>query len=473
LLTILVVWRIRSASHAIPAIAVLPFLNLSGNPSDEYLADGISEELTETLAEFNDLRVVARTSAFQYKGKSVDVGEIGRNLRAEAVLEGSIVKRDGRLRVIAQLIRTSDGYHLWSHSYDADLAGLPQVEAAIGQAAREKLAPSSAPPAAGEMAAARNPEAHDLYMRAVYEFNLRTEASTRQAMDLARQAAEKDPAFAQPYVVMAACESQLTQLTAAPAHAGAERAWQEIAKALAIDPANSGAHAQKALLAYTDHWDWPQAEREFKLALAAGSHGSAENLYGWCLITRGRFNEARRRLQMAAELDPLSLGPQLNQVEELLAERSYPEARDKVEQVLRTAPSNAVALTLKNAIAFWQNDCEGARASSGKLIEIYPNAPGARLSGFAAEYVCGHPDQARAEAGELFQHSSGNLSPYSIAGAIALSGNAGNVMPYLEKSADLREPRLLMLKYDRVFDAIRQDPRFLALERKLGLLNVL
>ncbi len=472
LLAAVLVWRLRTAGPPTPmAIAVLPFLNLSGDASDEYLADGISEELTETLAEFNDLRVVARTSAFQYKGKSIDVSEIGRNLRAGAVLEGSVAKRGDRLRVIAQLVRTSDGYHLWSHSYDTTLGELQAVEAGIAISSREKLAPSGAKAVLVDVTVARNPEAHDLYMRAVYEFNQRTEASTRQAMDLARQATEKDPAFAQPFVVMAAGESQLTQLQAGSPREGAERAWQYIAKALAIEPANSGAHAQKALLAYTDQWDWPQAEREFKLALAAGSHGSAENLYGWCLITRGRFEEARRRLQLAAELDPLSLGPQLNQIEDLMAERNYPEAKRRVDQILRTAPTNSVALSQANSIGFWQKDCSGARAASDKLLELYPKAPGARLTGFAADSVCGHPDEARAAALELYRHPSGYLSPYSIAGGLALSGNADPVMPYLEKSAELREPRLMMLKYDRVFEPIRQDPRFIALERKLGLIE--
>ena len=469
--TIFAVWRMRSAAATTPAsIAVLPFLNLSGDSGDEYLADGISEELTETLAESNDLRVVARTSAFQYKGKSLDVGEIGRNLRAGAILEGSVAKRGGEFRVIAQLIRTSDGYHLWSHSYDATLAELPAVESGIAKAAREKLTPTSIRPAAME-AAARNPEAHDLYMRAVYAFNQRTEASTRQAMDLARQATEKDPTFAQPFVVMAAGESQLTQLEVETPRAAAERARQDIAKALALDPANSGAHAQKAVLAYTDQWDWPQAESEFKLALAAGSHGSAENLYGWCLATRGRFPEARRRLQLAAELDPLSLGPQLNQVSELLAEQNYPEAKRKVDQILATSPTNSIALSLATAVGFWQGDCSSTRAASQKLLELYPKAPGAQLGGFTADYVCGHPDQARAATADLFQHLSGYMSPYVIAGSLALNGNADAVMPFLEKSAELREPRLMMLKYDRVFDWVRRDARFIALERRLGLLE--
>lgn len=466
------IWRIKTpATPTAPlAIAVLPFLNLSGDASEEYLADGITEELTETLAESNDLRVVARTSAFQYKGKNIDVGEIGRNLRAGAVVEGSVAKRGDQLRVIAQLIRTSDGYHLWSHSYDATLAQLPAAEASIAQAAREKLAPSSAK-SMPEPAAARNPEAHDLYMRAVYEFNIRTEASTRQAMDLARQAAEKDSTFAQPYVVMAAGESQLTQLQAEPPREGAGRAWQYIAKALALDPQNSGAHAQKALLAYTDQWDWPQAEKEFKLALAAGSHGSAENLYGWCLITRGRFDESKRRLQAAAELDPLSLGPQLNQVEELMQERNYQEARRKVDQILHTAPKNAVALSLAVSVGFWQRDCAYTKIAADKLTELYPKAPGLKLSKVAADDVCGHAEDARTEVKELLQNQAGYTSPYSIAGILAFEGSTDEAMRYLNQSAELREPRLLMLKYDRVFDSIRKEPRFVALEKKLGLLE--
>jgi adenylate cyclase len=465
------VWRLRSAVPATPnSVAVLPFLNLSGDASDEYLGDGISEELTQALAEFNDLRVVARTSAFQYKGKGADVREIGRNLRAGAVLEGSVARRGGQFRVIAQLIRTSDGYHLWAHTYEATLADLLPVETGIALATREILAPSaSAPPK--EVLTARNADAHDLYMRSVYEFNQRSEASTRQAIDLARQAAEKDPSFAQPYILMAAGESQLTTIQAQAPRAGAERAWQDIAKALALDPNSSGAHAQKALLAYTDHWDWPQAEKEFRLSLAGGSHASAESLYGWCLMTRGRFDEARRRLQVAAELDPLSLGPQLNQVEELMDERKYSEARKKVDRVLSTAPANPVALGLATSIAFWQKDCPAATASSGKLLELYPQAPSVRLSGLAADFVCGHQAEAKKAVAELFRNHPGYLSPYAMAATYALGGDAERTMMYLEQSAELHEPSLMQLKVDPVFDAVRKDARLVALERRLGLLE--
>jgi serine/threonine-protein kinase len=470
IVTAWVIWRARTSPPATPtAVAVLPFLNLSGDAADNYLGDGISDELTETLAEFNDLRVVARTSAFQYKGKSVDVREIGQNLRAGAVIEGSVARRDGRFHVIVQLIRTSDGYHLWSHTYDASLAELPSVEAGIAQVAREKLAPSA--PAPKEVTT-RNPEAHDLYMRAAYELNRHTVDSTKQAMELAGQASAKDPSFAQPYVIMAAGESQLNTLLVQSPHAAAERALADIAKALALDPQNNPAHAQKALLAYTDQWDWPQAEREFRLALAAGSHSSAENLYGWSLMTRGRFAEARQHLQIAAELDPLSLGPQLNQVQELIHERNYPEARSKVEAILRTAPVNPVALYLASTTAYWQRDCPGATAWSRKLLDAYPGAMGSVATREVADVLCGRPFDFKSEwAEQLRKHPSGYFSPYSGAATFAFGNDADIAMSYLQKSAELREPVLLSLKVDRAFDSIRQDPRFIALERRLGLLD--
>jgi serine/threonine-protein kinase len=470
-------WLLRTAAPRVPAsIAVLPFLNLSGDPGYEYLGDGISEELTESLAQSADLRVVARTSAFQYKGKGADVREVGRKLGARAVLEGSVGRRGEQFHVVAQLIRASDGYHLWSDAYDTGVAELPAVEARIGQAVRDKLNPSassaSGAAAAKETQTASDPEAHDLYLRAAYEFSRRTVDSTRHAMELARQAVQKDPSYAQPYVLMAAAESQLSQVFAQTPHAANERARQDIAKALELDAGNHGAHAQLAMLAYTDQWDWPRAEREFRIALATGSHGSAENLYGWCLMTRGRFAEARQHLEVAEELDPLSLGPQLNQVELMITGQNYREARRKVEHILETAPSNFVALALASSVAVSQKDCPALIDWSQKLLAGYPQSPYSHLTTLGADAYCGHADQVDAKfAAILSGHPPGFLSPYAVAVVYAVRGDADRAMSYLQKSADLREATILMLKVERVFDRMRQDRRFVALERQIGLLE--
>lgn len=469
------VWLVRSP--AVPAsIAVLPFLNLSGDPANEYLGDGISEEVTEALAQSADLRVVARTSAFQYKGKSADVREIGRRLGARAVLEGSVGRRGEEFHVVAQLIRSSDGYHLWSEAYDAGLAELPSVEARIGQAVREKVSPpapgADRTVAAADAKTAKDPAAHDLYLRAAYEFSRRTVDSTRRAIELAGESVQKDTSYAPPYVLMAAAESQLSTLFAQAPHAASERVRRDVARALELDPGNNGAHAQLAMLAYTDQWDWPRAERQFRLALATGSHGSAENLYGWCLMTRGRFAESRRHLEIAAELDPLSLGPQLNQVEELLAERSYQEARHKVQQILDTAPSNFVALALASSVALYQRDCTAVTRWSQNLLQEYPQSPYAHLQSLAQDAFCGHPERVDAHLAEIVSgRPPGYLSPYSLAAVYAFRNEPDRAMSYLQKSADLREPTILMLKVERAFDQIRQDRRFVALERQLGLLE--
>jgi tetratricopeptide (TPR) repeat protein len=226
------------------------------------------------------------------------------------------------------------------------------------------------------------------------------------------------------------------------------------------------------MLAYTDEWDWPKAEREFRLALAKGSHGSAENLYGWCLMTRGRFTEARQHLEIAAELDPLSLGPQLNQVEEMLAERNYGQARRKAEQILETAPSNFIALALASTVALLQGDCPALTAWDQKLLTTFPQSPYAHLNSLGADAFCGHPERVDAKLAAIVSgHPPGYLSPYSLAAVYAFRGDADRAISYLRKSADLREPTILTLKIERAFDRVRQDQRLIALERQIGLLE--
>jgi len=467
------VWLLRTAAPAAPrSIAVLPFLNLSGDPGNEYLGDGISEEVTEALSQSPDLRVVSRTSAFQYKGKSADVREVGRKLGAGAVLEGSFGRRGEQFHVVAQLIRASDGYHLWSDAYDAAVAELPAVEARIDQSVREKLNASLPSVAAAKESSPKDPEAHDLYFRSAFEFSRRTVDSTRHAIELAQQAVHKDPSYAQPYVLMASAESQLSQLFAESPHDAAERARGDVAKALQLDPGNSGAHAQSAMLAYTDEWDWPRAEREFRLALTTGSHGSAENLYGWCLMTRGRFAEARKHLENAAELDPLSLGPPLNQVEEMMAELDYAGAKRKVDRILETAPSNFVAMALAFGVAIREGDCPGVIQWNHKLLATFPQSPYAHLTSLGVDGFCGHPERVDGKLADILSgHPPGFLSPYSVATVYGVRGDADRAMNYLQKSAQLREPTILMMKVERAFDHVRQDGRFIALERQVGLVQ--
>ncbi len=476
---VVIAWRVMTQPPAPPSIAVLPFLNLSGDPANEYLGDGISDEVTEDLAESPGLRVVARTSAFQFKGKNLDMREIGERLSAAAVLEGSVGRRGEQLHLVAQLIRARDGYHIWSETFDGGAADLPELESRIAQSVRDKLsvgerrngsAAASGSRSVGEIRTARNPEAHDLYLRASLEFSRRTVDGSRKAIELAQQASDKDPTYAAPFVLMAAAESQLTTLLMESPHLAAERERRDVSEALALDPNNMTAHGLKAMLDYVDDWNWPEAEREFQQALSPGSHGSVENLYGWCLMTRGRFAESRTHLQIAAELDPLSLGPQLNEVLESIFEGQRAAAKGKLGEILKRAPDNPVALAQRLLIAVLEHDCGAATPAARTLTARYPNLPFTRLGILEMDSACQRESQAEADLAEIV-HSQADRqqSPYSLADIFFARGETDRAFEYLNRSAELREPSILYLKIDHTFDKARTDPRLVALEQRLGL----
>ena len=230
-------WAVRKP-EVTATMAVLPFLNLSGDPGKEYLGDSIADELTETLAESKDLRVVARTSAFQYKNKTDDVREIGRKLNVNAILEGSIQQRGDRYRVIAQLIRTADGYHLWSRTYDTSPLELQQVEAEIARSTGQALLPAKSSVTAGAVTIV-NPEAHELYLRSIYQLQLRTPESLRESLALAEKAVQVDPSYVRAYGAIVRVLGSLTPLGLIAPPEAAARARVEFRKALELDPGYS------------------------------------------------------------------------------------------------------------------------------------------------------------------------------------------------------------------------------------------
>jgi TolB-like protein/Tfp pilus assembly protein PilF len=471
-----IIWYTTSSSQrpvmSAASIAVLPFLNMSGNASMDYMGDSIADEITGSLAESNDLRVVGRTSSFQYKGKGADIRKIGRELDASAVLEGSITGNDlAKLRILVQLIRTSDGYHLWSHAYETDSADLQRTEAEIARVAGEKLVPS-AKLHLETLQSTSNSDAHDLYMRAIYAFHLRTVTAEREALRLAKESSAKDPKYVLPYLVVAQAELQLSTLLAESPRQAAANARDAIDRALALDPLNSDAHAEKALLAYTEDWDWPQAEREFLLALGHGSRAQAHNLYGWSLMTRGRFDDASAHLRIAAELDPQSLGPLLNQALNSIMRRDILSAGQRLDQVLQKNPNSFAALAMRTTVAVLQNDCKVALSYSTKLSETTSGLPIGELSGASVNSMCGHPEKARALAAKIRGGSlDGYLPAYSLAILYSTLGDREGVLESLRKSAEAHEPVILYLKVDPTWDRFRSDPLFQSLEHKVGLLN--
>jgi serine/threonine-protein kinase len=291
-----------------PSIAVLPFADMSPEKDQEYFAEGIAEELINALAHVQDLRVVARTSAFALRGLNLDIREIGRKLDVQAVLEGSVRKAGRRLRVTAQLINVEDGFHLWSERYDRDMADIFAIQDEITAAIVESLKVTLR---IGEKTALRkrstiDPEAYSLYLKGLYFYARPSPESYSRALDSFQAAVAKDPNFALAYAGMANVFGGLGVLNLAPPSEMWPKAKAAFQKALSLDENLAEAHAVAALLAFWYEWDWEAAGRSFDRALSlnpgdAMSHGQRGLFY----LNRRKFDEAVREIRKALELDPI------------------------------------------------------------------------------------------------------------------------------------------------------------------------
>jgi len=469
---ILWVVRYRTRTAASPtSIAVLPFLNLSGDPGKDYLGDSLTDELTGALAEANTLQVVARTSAFQFKNKGADVRQVGRALNASALLEGSIGQQGAGFRVVVQLIRAADGYHLWSRTFDVQPAELQKVEVEIVRNTILALTSSSyfSNPAELIMTTS-NHEAHDLYLRARYALFQDKPDDLRTAITLAKQAIDKDPSYPLPYETIGTAEGQLALITLQTQKTACELGAPWIEKAIALNPRFGDAHAVHAIGAYTCKWDWPSAEAEFKLAADLGSR-KAHSLYGWSLATRGRFAEAENQFQILEKSDPLAMGPRQNHAILLIAQRKYEEAKQQARYILQLDSRSIVAQGIVSWIFIIQRNCPAADSETQKLVEWYPHLPITTFTVALGAAACGRPQEAHRYLDQVDRNAAPGTSFYQLAMISATLADADRTMNYLRQAAGNREQQIMYLKNEPLFDKLRGDPRFVSLERQVGLLG--
>ena len=451
----------------IDAIVVLPFANYSPNHQDEYIADGMTEELTNDLAQWHDLRVVARTSAFAFKGKGEDVRTIGQQLGVDAVLEGSFTRQGDQIRITAQLNRTADGYHLWSHSYETQSSNLLilQEQVANSITAAIQQVRGGSPPPIREPAA--NPQAHDVYLQGEYQLYLNTPASVTKAIDLFNQAVAIDPSFARAWLGIGSAEIVATSLTTVTHEESIPRVRQAAQKALDLDPNLGDAHALLADVDYTWNWNWTQAEPEFRRALSLGAGPEARTRFAWSLATRGQFSEAHQQFHLAAEQDPLAVGPPFDEFFAYNFERNLAGQKQVLQRMLQIHPDFFGTHALTVVLAVQQRDCTTARAEADWLLKTYPNVP-ATQSTLAITSACSgdNPETLRRIARMIALHAPA----YQLAIAYALLHDTNNAIAQLSKSADAHEGQILYLRFDPFFDEIRSDPRYVAIEHRVGLL---
>ena len=275
----------RFGPTGIESLVVLPFVNLSVAQENDYFADGLTEELTNDLARIQGLRVIARTTAFQFKGKAQDIREIGRRLGVGSVLEGSVRRQANRIRVTAQLNSVANGYHLWSQTYDSDTGNLFDVQddIALRIADTFKLHLAGATP---HHRPTESVEAHTLYLEGLHLRNTTDPAAVRKAVEYFQQALQKDPNYAAPYAGLADCYAILAWSNAMPAGEAYPLAKAAADRALALDETLAAAHTSKALVALMFDWDWKAAGREFQRAVELNpSDAEAHHWYShYCIV---------------------------------------------------------------------------------------------------------------------------------------------------------------------------------------------
>jgi TolB-like protein/DNA-binding winged helix-turn-helix (wHTH) protein len=454
-------------------LAVLPLRNLSGNPAEEFFSDGLTEEMITQLGRLqpDGLGVIARTTTMQYKSTTKHADQIGRELGVDYILEGSVRRGNEQVRISAQLIRVSDQTHVWADSYQRDARDVLAVQSQVASDIAREISLKLTPRNRAMLASARsvNPKAHEQYLRARYLWNKRTEDGLQRSIAAFQQAIEADPSYASSYAGLADAYIASGNWGFIAPKDAYPRAKSAAAKALAIDDDSAEARVALAYATYLYDWNAGQAEAQFRRALQLNpSYASGHQWYAVFLASRGRFDEAIAQINLARQLDPLSLI--INDVVgwiHALARRND-RAIEEFRKALDLDPNfypvrYDLGITYagigKHAEAVEQ--LEAARALSGDTERT--------LSGLAYAYARGG-DRANAETllARLHEMSKGRYVPaFDIAEVYAALGEKDVAFSLLEKSYQDRHPWLVMLRVTPIFDPLRSDPRYSELVRRI------
>ncbi len=451
------------------SIAVLPFADLSPEKNQEYFCDGMTEEIIDALSKIGGIRVVARTSSFAFKGKQQDIREIGKKLNVAAVLEGSVRKDGNRLRVTAQLNSVADGYHLWSDTYERELKDVFTVQDEISRAIVNKLQLKLTTPEA--IASRGNLQAYELYLQGRYHWRRWRTEGAEQAIHYFEAAIQKDPKYAAAYAGLAESYCWLGFFGALPPNEAMPKARQAAQKALTLDDSLAEAHTALAYVKTLYEFDWTTAEREFKRAIQLNS-GDADAHFGYgitYLAPLGRFDESVKEMQIARDLDPLS------PIENTYLGLAYQFAGKRTEGIaeyrkaLELDPNFVEArLSLANCYLdqptikefFAQLDLAEGLAHESRIDLM--RATAYAIQGRKADALQLVHKWEKPEGGAFVRSTS-------IAGVYAVVGDREQMYTWLDKAYADRDGMLAYTNSQGSLRRYRTEPRFIALEKKLGL----
>jgi TolB-like protein/DNA-binding winged helix-turn-helix (wHTH) protein/Tfp pilus assembly protein PilF len=473
---ILVGWLLQSRgrSPAIRSLAVLPLENLSGDPSQEYFADGMTDQLIATLGQISALRVISRTSVMGYKGARKPLPQIAGELNVDAVIEGSTMRAGGRVRITVQLIEAAADQHLWAQSYEGDvrdtLALQSRVARAIADAIRVNVQPKEQ--AALKSVKAVSPDAYEAYLKGRYFWNKRTADGLKRAKDYFDDAVAKAPDYAPAYSGLADTYALLGdwQYGVMAAKEALPAAKAAAIKALALDNTLGEAHTSLGFVLSGFDWDWVSAEREFRRAIDLNpGYATAHHWYAWHLSLMGRHDEAIAEMREARSRDPLSLIINADLAEILLIAHRLDESVQQSRKTIDMDPDFALAHNQLAEAYLQKHQGDDAIAEFQKAVRLSDGSPLCTANLARAYSSSGR----RADAEQLLtalKHRSN--AAYSNAAEIAMInaalGDKAQAMVWLERGYDERFNPGVLLRPG--FDPLRGDPAFRNMVNRLGLM---
>ncbi|SPF48858.1 hypothetical protein SBA4_40022 [Candidatus Sulfopaludibacter sp. SbA4] len=448
---------------ALNSVVVLPFENLTGDPGNEYLADGVTEQLTDSLAQIPSLRVVARTSAFQFKGKAADIREIGRRVNADAVVEGSLRYLNGKLRLTAQVNRAADGYHIFSRTFDGGMQELDRLESEMAPLVLATMRPG----AAIARRKTPDPQAYDLYLKARAYRVGGTRETFEKAVSYLDQAIERDPGYADAYAALAGVYAAGAANLAHEPLEYAKKAKAAAATALELDPTSAPAYAASGMMDSMVLLDWKRGEQELRKAIRLMPQSAiVHNRLGLTLLAEGRFPEAIVELRRAGDLDPLL--PNVTLGWAWYMAREYDSA---LQQLTRIRDLNPDLIAVHPLIgAAWEGKGQFDKAMQEYQLAL-PKLPSAKVFIAHLLAVTGKHSEARRML-DGFEHPAPDEPPPSaidIAIVYAALGDRDSAFQWLNRAYENRQ--VWFLKVHPMLDPLRGDPRFTELLKKAGLAN--
>jgi TolB-like protein/DNA-binding winged helix-turn-helix (wHTH) protein/Tfp pilus assembly protein PilF len=457
-------------------LAVLPFENLTGDASQDYFSDGLTEEMITHLGNLDPehLGIIARTSVMQYKDRKNGLGRIERELGVHYVLEGSVRRESGTVRISAQLIAMKDHTNVWARQYDRELNSLLKLENEIANEVAQEIRLTLVADKKlgnGQPPRTMTPEeyaAYDLYLRGRYFWNKRTAEGFQQAIKAFEEAIAKNPKYARAYVGLADTYSLISGYDLAPKTETIPKARDAAARALALDSGLAEAHASMALIAQNYDWDWQKAETEYKTAIALDSnYATARHWYAEFLTLQGRFPEALNEIEHARQLDPRSLIIAVDKGAILYCARRYDEAVNQLRAVLAMEPNFPRAHIV--VFAYIQ---QGKYEEALRDVSQWQKLEDGPYAWMLYAYVHGRAGHRTEAQKYLRRLEAERTSRYVDAGKLMMAnlgaGEKERALKWLEAGYSERSTELVWLKVDPAFDPLRSDPRFQNLLVKVG-----